>query len=61
MAENKVWNAEELLALSPDERDQVIRDSVITDPDKIPTVVTERARLKADARIAATESDHRAR
>jgi hypothetical protein len=61
MAENKIWTAEELLALSPDERDQVIRESVITDPDKIPTALTERARLKADARIAATESDHRAR
>lgn len=61
MAENGIWTADELLAMSPDERDQVIRDGVITDPQLIPTSVIERARSKADARIAATESDRSAR
>lgn len=61
MASNRIWTADELLALSPNERDQVIREGVITDPEQIPAAVTERARLKADARISATESDHSAR
>jgi len=61
MAENGIWTADELLAMSPDERDQVIRDGVITDPERIPASVTERARFKADARIASTESDHSTR
>ncbi len=61
MAENEIWTADELLAMTPDERDQVIRDRVITDPSRIPAALTERARLKADARIAATESDHSTR
>lgn len=58
MVENKIWSADELLALSPDERDRVIRAGMITDPDQIPESVVARARRKADARIAATEGDH---
>lgn len=61
MAENEIWTADELLAMTPDERDQVIRDRVITNPSRIPAALTERSRLKADARIAATESDHSTR
>jgi len=61
MAENEIWTADELLAMTPDERDQVIRDGVITDPSRIPAALTERARLKADARIAAAESDRSTR
>ena len=61
MAESGIWTADELLAMSPDERVQVIRDGVITDPELIPASVAERARFKADARIAVAESDHSAR
>ena len=61
MAENGIWSAEDLLALSPGERDQVIRDGVITDLERIPASVAERARAKADARIASIESDHSTR
>jgi len=58
MVENEILTAGELLAMTPNEREQAIRDRVITDPSRIPTAVTERARLKADARIAASDSDH---
>lgn len=61
MADARIWTADELLAMSPDERDRVIREGVITDPDQVPAAVIERARVKADARIAATESDHSSR
>jgi hypothetical protein len=57
MAEPKVWTAEELLAMSPNERDRVIRAGLITDPSQIPPAVTERARRKAQARIAETEGN----
>ncbi len=58
VAEGKIWSADELLAMFPDERDRVIRTRVITDPALIPGSVIERARRKADVRIAATEGDH---
>ncbi len=61
MAENKIWSADELLAMTPDERDRVIRSGIITDPTLIPGSVIERARRKADVRIAATEGDHSTR
>ncbi len=61
MAELRIWRAEELLALTPDERDRVIRAGIVTDLTQIPAKVTERARRKADARISATEADHSAR
>lgn len=61
MAEDKIWNADELLAMTPNERDRVVRSGIITDPAQIPAAVTERARRKADARIAASEGDHSTR
>lgn len=56
MESDRVWTATELEAMSPDERDAVIRDGFVTDPELVPTELVERARRKADARIAATES-----
>ncbi|MFT7600547.1 MAG: hypothetical protein ACI8TP_003490 [Acidimicrobiales bacterium] len=61
MAEHQIWSAEELVAMTPYERDRVIRAGIITDPKQIPAEVTERARRKADARITATEGDHSTR
>ena len=54
---DRVWTAAELEALSPNERDEVIRSGFVTDPAKIPSGLIERARRKADARIATAESD----
>lgn len=61
MAEDRIWSAEDLLAMSPDERDRVIRAGIITDPSRIPDSVIQHARRKADARVAATEGDHSTR
>ena len=58
MAENGIWRADELLAMTPAERDRVIRAGIITDPTQIPDSVVERARRKADVRIATTGGDH---
>ena len=57
MASDRIWTAAELEQLTPDERDRVIRAGFVTDPAKIPAEFVERARRKADARIAATESN----
>ncbi len=56
MNADRVWTAAELEALTPNERDEIVRAGFITDPDDIPRELTERARRKADLRIAATES-----
>ena len=56
MAGDRIWTAAELEQLTPDERDRVIRAGFVTDPAKVPPEVIERARRKADVRIAATES-----
>ncbi len=61
MDADRIWTAAELEALSPDERDEVIRSGFVTDPDKIPTDLIERGRQKADARIAAAESSQTSR
>ncbi len=56
MDTDRIWTAAELEALSPNERDAVIRAGFVTDPKKVPADLIERARSKADARIAATET-----
>lgn len=61
MDADRIWTAEELETLSPNERDAVIRSGFVTDPDKIPADLIERARRKADVRIAATEGSQPAR
>ena len=58
---DRIWTAAELEALSPNERDALIRSGFVTDPDKIPADLIERARRKTDARIAATESSQPSR
>lgn len=54
---DRIWTPAELEALSPNERDEVIRSGFVIDPAKVPAGLIERARRKADARIAAAESD----
>ena len=61
MGNDRIWTAAELERLTPDERDRVIRDGFITDTAKIPPEIIERARRKADDRIAATERNQTTR
>ncbi len=55
MGADRIWTAAELEALSPNERDAVIRSGFVTDPDEVPPELLDRALRKADERIAATE------
>jgi hypothetical protein len=59
MDADRIWTAAELEALTPNERDAIVRAGFVTDPKHIPASLTERARRKADIRIAATE-EHQA-
>lgn len=53
---DRIWTAAELEVLSPNERDAIVRAGFVTDPDRVSSELLERARRKADERIAATES-----
>ena len=55
MANDRVWTASELEALTPNERDAVVRAGFVTDPALVPAGLLERARRKTDAHIAQTE------
>jgi hypothetical protein len=52
---DRIWTAAELEALTPNERDEVIRAGFVTDVTLIEPAVIERARRKAEARIALDE------
>ncbi len=61
MGADRIWTAAELEALSPNERDAVIRSGFVTDPDEVPRELLDRALRKADERIAATEGSQPSR
>lgn len=52
---DRIWSAAELEALTPDDRAATIRAGFVNDPANVPADLIDRARRKADARIAATE------
>ena len=56
MPEGKVWTAEELLALTPNERDEIIQAGIVTDVDRVPPHLLQQARADIRARIAETEA-----
>lgn len=60
MAGERMWSASELEDLTPNERDAVVRAGFVVDPLAVAELV-RRARLKADARIAATEGTEASR
>jgi len=55
VAGDRIWTASELEAMTPNERDEIIRSGFISDPSKVPAHLVARARRRADAHIAATE------
>ena len=61
MANDHVWTAAELEALTPNERDAVVRAGFVTDPALVPADLLERARHKSDCRIAQTEGTQTSR
>ena len=44
MADDHIWTAEELERLTPDERDRVVKASIVTDLSKVPPEILERIR-----------------
>ncbi len=58
MDADRIWSAAELEVLTPDERAATIQAGFVTHPDDVPSALVDRARRKADARIAATEGRH---
>ena len=56
MPDGKVWTAEELLAMTPNERHEVIQAGIVTDVDGVPPHLLEQARADIRARIAETEA-----
>lgn len=52
---DRIRSAAELEALTPDQRAASIRAGFVIDPDEIPGGLIDRARRKADVRVAATE------
>ena len=56
MPEGKVWTAEELLALTPNERDEIIQAGIVTDVDSVPPHLLQQALADIRARIAETEA-----
>jgi len=55
MSEQRIWTADELLAMPPGERAAVVRAGIVTDPSLVAPELLERSREKIDARIAAAE------
>ena len=56
MSEQRIWTADELLALSPGERAEVVRAGIVTDPLLVSPDLLDRARKKIDDRIALEEA-----
>lgn len=55
MSETPILTADELLAMSPGDRAQTVRDGIVTDPQAVSPDLLARARKKVDARIARQE------
>ena len=61
MANDHVWTATELEALTPNERDAVVRGGFVTDPALVPADLLDRARRKTDTRITQIEGTQTSR
>ena len=57
----KVWIADELERLSPDEQDRVFESSIVTDLNAVPAEFLVKVRARVEARIAASDSTLKAR
>lgn len=56
MADDKLWTAEEMEALSPAERAEIIRAGIVTDLSTVPEPFLDRVRANALDHIATTKS-----
>ncbi len=56
MPEGKIWTADELLAMTPNERHAIVEAGFVDDIDQVPPELLERARADIRAHIADNES-----
>ncbi|MEO7555652.1 MAG: hypothetical protein ABIV94_03485 [Acidimicrobiales bacterium] len=49
MTDDRVWTVEELERLSPDERDRIVKEGIVTDLSQVPADFLARARAKGRA------------
>ena len=57
MTAGKIWTADELLAMSPNERFATVQAGFVTELDDVPEHLLERARADIRAHIARSETD----
>jgi hypothetical protein len=58
---SRIWTAQEMETMSPDERDAIVRAGFQTDLANVSPELLERARIKVRAHIEANEGTTRAR
>lgn len=56
MAGRKLWSAEELERLSPEERNSIVEAGFVDDPSEVPDELLERARAFVRDHISANEA-----
>ena len=61
VATRKIWTAEELEKMSPNERDEIVRAGFETDLANVSPELVERTRRKIEAHIAANEGSQSAK
>lgn len=61
VATRKIWTAEELEKMSPNERDEIVRAGFETDLTNVSPDVVERTRRKIESHIAANEGSQSAK
>ena len=61
MGEPPTRSVEDLEAMSPNERDTLVRDGIVTDPESMPDDLVERARERIAPRAAARDASPTAR
>jgi hypothetical protein len=61
MGESTSRSVEELDAMSPNERDTLVREGIVTDPESMPADLVERARQRIAPRVAARDASPTAR
>jgi len=54
MADGETWTAEELVAMSPNERYNIVKAGIVTDLDQIPPQFVERVRANVRTHITKT-------
>ena len=55
MPDGKVWTADELLAMTPNERHEIVKAGIVTDLEQVPEAFLDRARANVLEHIERTE------